>query len=280
MTNQERLLAKLRALAEKGALSRSQCGTSLVKFLKPLLATQVVVEQRSGAGRTFLLRNRGALTEFIERNFPNDDSPGGMPKRVMGVRRFRNSKAFPSDNAQIVQVRAWKDGLLRKNGVSVPVHLETTDHGIFSFRISAAYTLHGPCALIENPVVFHHFESLGMAIGLVMYGGGHASNQLLNWLIPAAAADFSLLHLPDYDPVGVSEFLRLRQHLGLRVQLYLPDNLGESFASYSKRDLLKKRKNQALLASLRRSESPEVRRVVALMDLHNAGLEQEALFCE
>jgi hypothetical protein len=44
------------------------------------------------------------------------------------------------------------------------------------------------------------------------------------------------------------------------------------------RKLVEKRKSQAMLAQLRKSQSAEVRHVVELIDRHNAGLEQEALF--
>jgi hypothetical protein len=49
------------------------------------------------------------------------------------------------------------------------------------------------------------------------------------------------------------------------------------FAKFSNRELLKKRNSQAMLAQLRRSDLLAVRRVVELIDRHNAGLEQEAL---
>jgi hypothetical protein len=57
----------------------------------------------------------------------------------------------------------------------------------------------------------------------------------------------------------------------------LPTDLENLFAQFSKRKLLMNRSSQAVLARLRKSDFPEVRRVVELMDRHNAGLEQEAL---
>jgi hypothetical protein len=88
------------------------------------------------------------------------------------------------------------------------------------------------------------------------------------------------LHLPDYDPVGLSEFQRLHSILGPRVELYLAPDLDSRFERFSNRDLLKKLNSQAMLAQLRRSELPCVRRVVELIDRHNAGLEQEALLID
>jgi hypothetical protein len=167
--------------------------------------------------------------------------------------------------------------VLFRNSEPVGVDVETGLHSVFSFQLGTTYTLHDRCALVEGPVVFNLFERLGLEISLVIYGQGRASKRLLTWLTNQSQSEFSLLNLPDYDPVGLNEFERLRKSLGVRVQLYLPDNLDELFAHHSKRQLLHKRNSQALLAKLRRSECLEVHRVVRLIDDHNAGLEHEAL---
>jgi hypothetical protein len=91
---------------------------------------------------------------------------------------------------------------------------------------------------------------------------------------------FKLIHLPDYDPVGLSEFGRLRARLGQRVALHLPADLETRFERFSNRALLKKANSQAMLAQLRRSEMPAIRQVVELIDRYNAGLEQEALLVQ
>jgi hypothetical protein len=52
------------------------------------------------------------------------------------------------------------------------------------------------------------------------------------------------------------------------------------FARFSTRELLEKGDSQAMLAQLRRSDLPTIRRVVELIDRYNAGLEQEALLVE
>ena len=86
-----------------------------------------------------------------------------------------------------------------------------------------------------------------------------------------------ILHLPDYDPVGLFEFGWVHARLGHRAGLYLPPDLEARFDRFSNGDLLKNLNSQAMLAQLRRSELPAIRRVIELIDRHNAGLEQEAL---
>jgi hypothetical protein len=279
MTAEESILAQITHLLEEGAMPRSACSGSLLKTLQPLLYAGVVVEERSGGGRRLVVRDAAALQEFSRLHFPDIPVSDGLSSRATGVARFRDSKAFASDTPEIVSVRAWSEKALSQKGQPSGAAVATARHGVFSFLLAGAehYTLRGPCALVENPDVFTQFEYFQLPVGLVIYGHGRTSNRLVDWLSTMTSPDFQLLHLPDYDPVGLTEFERLRSRLGKRVRLHLPHNLDQQFARFSSRTLLKHANSQSMLASLRRTASPEVRNVVALIDRHNAGLEQEAL---
>jgi len=279
MTAAENILAQITHLLEQGAMPRSACSGSFLKTLKPLLHAGVVVEERSGGGRRLVVRDASSLQEFTQRHFPDTPVSAGLSSRATGVARFRDSKTFPSDTPEIVSVRAWSERALLHNGQPARAASATAQHGVFSFLLSAAqhYVLCGPCALVENPAVFTQFDRFQLPEGLVIYGHGRASNRLLGWLSAMTSPDFRLLHLPDYDPVGLTEFERLRSRLGTRVRLYSPQDLEQQFDRFSNRTLLKKVSSQSMLANLRRTASPEVLQVVALIERHNAGLEQEAL---
>jgi hypothetical protein len=268
-----------RTLLETGSVARSACSRELLAALAPLLDSQVIVEDRAGAGRRLVVRNPQALRDFIQHHFPDVTVPEGTSSRIAGVARFRDTKAVASDLPEIVTLRAWREDALRSDGKSIGVATATAAHGVFSFLLAdpARFTLHGPCALVENPAVFTQFERLQLPTRLAIYGHGRASNRLLDWLAAQTAPDFQLLHLPDYDPVGLDEFIRLQERLGARVQLHLPKNLEGLFARHSNRELLQKTSTQSLLAKLRQCQSAEVRTVLKLIEKHNAGLEQEAL---
>lgn len=277
MNTKERLLANLKALAGAGALPRSRCSIRLMSLLRPLLAAGIVTEERSGAGRQLIIQDPRAFQEFVRDTFPMEDMTPSMPSRVVGIRRFRDTKTYRADGVDVLRVRAFSSGILRKHGDLVDVHGATASHGVFSFRLAAEYTLHGRIALVENPTVFDLFERLNLALPFVIYGQGRISTNVLRWLADQDDDAFSLIHLPDYDPVGLSEFERIRKQLGCRAQLYVPRNLGDLFRRFSNRELLKKPKSQRLLAGLRTSNLSEVQAVVRLIDSHNAGLEQEVL---
>jgi hypothetical protein len=270
---------KLRSLLAGGALSASECGRAFLKLVAPLLAGGVLAWQRSGAGRRLAVNDAKALNDFFRQRFPDADLPPNAGNRVAGVGRFRDTKATVNSEDEIISVRVWRDDALLKNGKPIGAAEATTAHGVFSFLLTrdSSYELRGLCALVENPAVFAVAEQLNLGIGLIIYGHGRVSNRVVEWLAHSTDSSFSLLHLPDYDPIGLSEFQRLHTQLGKRVLLHLPADLETRFTRFSNRELLEKSNSQAILAQLRRSHSPAVCHVVEMIDRHNAGLEQEAL---
>lgn len=279
MKLQAQAQTKLRELVESGSLPASQCGKAFLKLIAPLLDSGVLVWQRSGAGRQLEVNGADALRDFYLQSFPEVVLHPHAGSRVTSVGRFRDSKAMTNNEDEIISVRVWRDDASLKNGKPVCATVPTVAHGVFSFLLTrdSSYELHGPCALVENPAMFALAEQLNLGVGLLLYGHGRISDRAVEWLTRRADADFSLLHLPDYDPAGLSEFQRLQSRLGERAILHLPADLEARFARFSNRELLKKSNSQTMLAQLRRSDSPVVCRVVALIDRYNAGLEQEAL---
>ena len=279
MTREAKCRAKLHILLKDGALPASSCSGAFLSFVAPLLNGGVLAWQRSGAGRRLAVVDAKSVNEFCGLCFPNGDLPDDAGSRVIGVGRFRDSKAIANDQSEIISVRVWQDAALCKHGEPVNSKAATAAHGVFSFPLTRPcnYELHGQCALVENPALFGAFERLQLKVGAVVYGHGRISSRMMDWLAQTKDDSFRLLHLPDYDPVGLSEFRRLRSRLGERAILHLPTDLEIRFERFSKRKLLAKRNTQAMLAKLRKSDIPEIRSVVELIDRYNAGLEQEAL---
>jgi hypothetical protein len=279
MTREAQSKTKLLALLADGALPASACSRAFLDFIAPLLDGGVLAWQRSGVGRRLAVCDGKALNNFCGLRFPNADLPDGVGSRAAAVGLFRDSKATANSESEIISVRVWREDALCKGGERVGAKAATIAHGMFSFPLTreCPYELRGQCALVENPAMFAAFEQLHLKVGAVVYGHGRISNRTIDWLAQTTDGTFSLLHLPDYDPVGLSEFQRLRSRLGERVVLHLPPDLEMRFDRFSKRKLLAKRNSQVMLAKLRKSDSPEIRRVVELIDRYNAGLEQEAL---
>jgi hypothetical protein len=271
--------AKLRELIERGTLPSSQCGRAFLKLIAPLLASGSVVEQKSGAGLQLAVQNADVVCAFHQQQFPAVASSPDAGSRVTSVGRYRDTKALANDTGEIISLRVWQNDIVVKNGKPVSAALLTAAHGVFSFLLTSdcPYELRGPCALVENPAVFAGVERLRLNVGAALYGHGRISNRALDWLARMPSPAFKLLHLPDYDPTGLTEFRRLHSRLGDRAVLHVPTDLETRFSLFCNRALLAKTNTRAMLAQLRRSDSAVIQRIVALIDLHNAGLEHEAL---
>jgi hypothetical protein len=243
--------------------------------LSPLIDAGVLVEQRFGAGRRLVVQDPSALQQFIRNRFPDIPLDAAATARETALARFRDTKALPGDTPEIVSVRAWVEHAIS----GVQVHRATRDYGVFSFLLTGdcGLQLRGPWALVENPALFVHFERLWLSVPAVLYSRGKVSNRLLEWLATRSSPDFTLEHFPDYDPAGLLDYQRIRASLGTRAKLHMPEDLQLRFAMLSNPALLRKPRTRSMLASLRSSSCDEIQRVVAMIDQHNGGLEQEAL---
>jgi hypothetical protein len=282
VTSEEQIRSRLSELLDKGTLPLSACSNAFLTALRPALQSGVVVEEKSGAGRRLVVLNSEALRLFFAGRYPNAQLFENAPSRVAGIARFRDSKVLPNDAAEIVCLRAWENQTLFHNSVDVNVVQATKEHGVFAFALSdhSSYSLDGPCALVENPVVFALLERLRLHVGIAILGRGRISGQLLDWMTQIKSSDFKVIHLPDYDPVGLNEFARLRGRLRERIALYVPSDLEKYFDKFSNRALLGAANSQTLLRYLRRSDDSQIQTVLDLIDKHNAGLEQEALLLD
>jgi len=141
-------------------------------------------------------------------------------------------------------------------------------------------TFEGRVALVENLECFLRMEAIIPDVPLVINSAGRISDRLIACLARSHFEAPPLLHLPDYDPVGLGDYLRLREALAGRVSLFVPSDLEERFAVFGNRKLIaEKPRNRALLEQLVGSAWPceQSRRVFELIKETGSGLEQECL---
>lgn len=176
----------------------------------------------------------------------------------------------------MVLLRGWHD-ILTYHGETIPISDATARFGVFALRLDQGFHLKGQCALVENPALFFSMERLSLPAPVAILSRGFASARLLEWLSAQKLAPGAIIHLPDYDPVGLWEFLRIHQELGDRVCLHTPADLEERFRRYSNPGLLYPLRSSDILRRVRASQHPSVQAVLRLLDQFGAGLEQEGL---
>lgn len=277
------LLADLR---DKGSIPSSRARGRTLDRLGPLLDAGVLTEIRVGAGKAITLSDIDTLDKFIARHYPgglfwDGRNSDDLDRRTLALTHYRDSKAMGGLDFEIVEFRLFGDRPLQI-GTHVLQHTSLPLGGL------GALVLHdnrhadfppasfvGRVATVENPTVFISYPWTSEGIDLVILTYGRMSRRLVSWLSGENMREASITHFGDYDPVGLSEFLRLQEHLGERANLFIPDNLDDLFRCYCKRELLTQSSN--MLPKLDKSRHPSVIHVLALMRKHSGGLEHEAL---
>lgn len=118
-----------------------------------------------------------------------------------------------------------------------------------------------------------HVERVIPAADAALWSSGRIDQWLLRWL--AGMQSVRVIHVGDFDPVGLDEYLRVRAFLGCRATLFVPENLAKMLARYGQSELLSK--SVAVLERVRQDPDEAIETVVAVLDSFGKGLEQEAL---
>jgi hypothetical protein len=163
-----------------------------------------------------------------------------------------------------------------------PLGQMTVNHGLAACLIGHGTRLNigGRAALIENLECFLNAEVFLGEAWVVLNSAGRISDRLIACLRNSSFSAPPLLHAPDYDPVGLSDYLRLRAALGDRVELWVPHDLELRFATFGNRELITgKPRNRSLLEQLSTTRWPceASSRVFRLIKETGSGLEQESL---
>lgn len=279
MTYPASLAKLLQTLLSEGTVPLSQISPGLKRSLEGQFAAGILQVERSGAGSRVVVKNREVLAAFADQIFPTGlDLPGtdGL-SRSEAVSYYRDAKMAVTALAEPVLLRAFNEATFTRDSAVFPAGKLTKEYGVASFLLQDApfWGYSGSIAIVENMDSFLCFEKMKVPADIAIYAGGKISGKILDWLASAEMNKCELLHCGDYDPVGVAEYLRLKETCGDRAKLFIPENLEELFKKFGKRKLLVN--SEAILRRLRLTKDPEALRIIALMNTYNAGLEQEIL---
>lgn len=279
-------------LAAKLRITRSQVSASGMKTLTPLLTGGILEIARSGAGEVVLVRDDEVFRTWLRKHYPLYDGQATAPSgasRANAVALRKDSKSTGKEVAQgVLHLRALgsPDLMVRLDGREIQVRALTSRHGIAACLIGADSVMevgHARVVLIENLECFLLAETLLTGPWLVLNSAGRIPDRLIACLGRSRLGEDRLLHCPDYDPVGLSDYLRLRAKLGDRVMLYVPEDLEMRFERFGNRKLItEKPRNRALLEQLGTVTWPcsKSQRVFNLIRKSGAGLEQESLLIQ
>jgi len=273
-------LAKLLGtLLTEGSAPLSLFSASARAALSPQFAAGILQEERFGAGARVAVRNKAVLEAFAAQLFPSglNIAPEGDTPRATAVGYYRDAKAAGTTVAEPVLIRAFNNMVFERKGEALPAASLTGKYGVAAFLLKEPphWGYSGTLAIVENLEPFLCFEKIKLAADAAVYAGGKMSGRMLAWFASAEMSKCSFVHCGDYDPVGIDEYLRLKEACGARVKLHIPENIEDLFKKYGKRELLID--SETILRRLRTTKDPDALRIIEQMNACNAGLEQEIL---
>jgi len=276
-------LAKLLGtLLTEGSAPLSMFSASARAALGPQFAAGILQEERSGAGARVAVRNKAVLAAFAAQLFPSglNTAPAGDTPRATAVGYYRDAKAAGTTVAEPVLIRAFNNMVFERKGKTLPAATLTGEYGAAAFLLKEPpfWGCGGTLAVVENLESFLCYEKMKIAADAAVYAGGKMSGRMLAWFASTEMSGCSFLHCGDYDPVGMDEYLRLKEACGSRVKLHIPANIEDLFKKYGKRELLMD--SEPVLRRLRATKDPDALRIIELMNACNTGLEQEILLLE
>lgn len=253
--------------------------------LQPLFAGGALVEEAAGRGSVVVVRRPDVLLQWAHRKFPAYAGKWealGPSKRAQAVLQRRDSKAGGATaGPNVLHLRAGAGVVASIDDAEFPVGQLTERHGVAACLIQTdtKLLLKGTAALIENLVCFLEYRTIIPSVNIALNSSGRVSEALVQCL-SRSSFHGSLLHLPDYDPVGLADYLRLKARLGDRVQLFVPADLESRFAAFGNTALIaEKPRNRSLLEAMGNTSWPcaESAKVFRLIRDSGSGLEQESL---
>ncbi len=242
-----------------------------------LFDVKALEETKAGGGKRVVVRDEAAVREWIASKYPSglSGTDAALPPRAESVANFADSKRGRSIAERPVFLRGFADAVLHRVSGTMPIGELTHRFGLVAALVDASdpWRLDGTLALVENFELFMHVERVIPAVDAALWYSGRIDQGLLGWI--AGMPSVRVIHVGDFDPVGLDEYLRVRTCLGDRATLFVPESLAQLVARYGQAELLSK--SVAVLKRVRQVPDEAVQAVVAVLDSCGKGLEQEVL---
>ncbi|MDQ6968063.1 MAG: hypothetical protein Q9M14_05200 [Mariprofundaceae bacterium] len=275
------VLKRLRELQNNITVPASKFSTPILRSLAPLFDTGVLSKEAYRGGAIIRLNIPEVVEDFILNNFPSEGNSHLIAEsnRAQSILVSRDSKKGDSSQTPFVVMRGFGNCMLHHANRTFDAAFLTDLSGVCAIKVDRDnfWSFEGSVALVENLEVFWDIEKI-MDVDLAIYLAGRISNKIIDWFASNDMKKARLIHLGDYDPVGLDEFLRIYGACGERVELYIPENIEYLFSSFGNAPLIRdKRKNQELLSKLRLTNNKDVLSILRLIDKYGCIVEHEIL---
>lgn len=288
------LHAALRRLLQSasGQLAGSQLTPAQARALEDLrIRTGAVGLQRSGRGVIYRVIERPILEQHLNELMPltaaelDDD----LPQRAGNIGLSRSSKSGQHGHGihyLLLKARGAVCWHSTEHCHAFDLQQATQQQGAATLTIGGdsdqSWSSDSELWLVENQALFDRLDWLPhSAAASVAWYSGHLRSCLIDWLAQQPRAAHIRL-FPDYDGVGLHNYLRLRQRLGNQVSFWLMPDWEQRLRQFGNNALWQKTATefQAAMTGFQplRADEPELHRLMQAMQAHGLALEQEAIW--
>ncbi len=230
--------------APQGQASGSQFTNDQRKALDTFIQqTRALSCITSGRGVVYRILQLEVLEQHIRSLSPSyfDAMPDSLPNRASNIGQFRDSKvSHARHNTYYLLMKAMGESIVWKNTTDTLNLSECCDRfGVGTIEIDTKDSWHSDQTLwlVENQAVFDRIDWLpeGTEASIHWYRG-HLNTNLLDWLSTKERAS-SIVLFPDYDGVGLQNFVRLHQRVGNQCSLWLMPDWEAKLKRYGSNDI-------------------------------------------
>ena len=198
--------------------------------------------------------------------------------RMGGILSSRDSKKGGNASKALVVLRFTTSS--SDDGFGLPCFDLTEKNGVVSLLVDESNSmLKGVVVIVENFDCFLSAENFVIDADVILYSGGRLGNKVITWLSQCDEIG-RIIHMGDYDPVGLCEFIRIEDGSNHQTEFYFHPSLNDSvFRTYGKASLVSDSKNAKSLekARLHSSKDHGFNNTIELILRTGFGLEQEFL---
>lgn len=243
----KRLHGVLLRLLKNGQLSASQLTSAQRQELDAFRArTNALGYQTRGRGVVYTISQRAIVEQHLSQLAPlaAADINATLPQRAANIGRSRNSKSGQHYHERYYLLFKAQGEVTWHQDHDASLALDlgaiTLQQGAASLAISANASPHfdpgwhttGALWLVENQALFDQLDWLpNDEHTSVIWYSGHLRTALLEWLARRPRAAHVYL-FPDYDGVGLQNYLRLKRQLADQVSFWLMPNWQQKLSRF------------------------------------------------
>ena len=237
--------ALTKLVAANGKLASTQLTPAQRDALASLARqTGCVSQSPQGRGSVYQVMDWSRVELELKslRPISTENLPNNLPKRSTNLALYRDSKSQAhGHDVYYLLMKAIGSSVFwqHEDGRCLDVAEMTRTAGVGSLMISALdnWSSQQALLLVETQALFDNLSWLPAdATGTVVYYAGNIHGVLLDWLAHKPRCS-ELILFPDYDGVGLANYMRLFERVGQRVQFWLMPNWQQKLQQMGSREL-------------------------------------------